>query len=303
MLEDDAFLADSSSAKLNQRAVCDALCAAILNSSPTSSWSDIFNRWTRSSALNHELSRCGLPSDLSVGIDSLSISPLFRIASCSFSYALTLAHSLSSSRDTFPPTQSDLQIVCAGAAANELGLSLLESDSADGPLEDTAPWLNCWRVVPHRCGFDQVQVHLHFVGVAVPTWMSTISSARLDSQITVHFHTGSLDAYLSRSQLPQFDAFAFFQPGLSCPDYDWSNSLKSLKSYVTSQDRPILVLSTAATEIEQRLEIDSYWQSLVTPAPATQPNPYPSIQVEQSGTMADDAWCNNRSAFVWLSQS
>ena len=126
------------------------------------------------------------------------------------------------------------------------------------------------------------------------------------------------------TKLPCPDAIIFFNPGLSCPDYDWSKALSAASSYQSST--PFLI--TTNTEMEgfadikclvdggyvDSKELPKYVLETIDVDVETTPsnnsrydeedeqnkrfffceNPYAGLRVRQSGTMANDLYVKSR---------
>ncbi|KAL7463547.1 hypothetical protein ACHAXS_003909 [Conticribra weissflogii] len=118
---------------------------------------------------------------------------------------------------------------------------------------------------------------------------------------------------------PEPDAIIFFNPGFSCPDYDWSNALSTASSYPF--ETPFLI--TTNTEMEGFADIKTlldagFIDKRSLPSEILiavddgggeklpcndedenhtfflNENPYAGLRVRQSGTMANDLYVKNR---------
>jgi hypothetical protein len=136
-----------------------------------------------------------------------------------------------------------------------------------------------------------------------------------------------------QQQLPPPDAIIFFNPGFSCPDYDWSNALSFAAAGWNQSNTPFIV--TTNTEMEGFADIKclvdgKYVDSKELPTDIVEAvveedgnvsskfkhnsqddddddgddkqdkqfffceNPYAGLRVRQSGTMANDLYVKNR---------
>mmetsp|Transcript_21661 Transcript_21661/g.43337 ORF Transcript_21661/g.43337 Transcript_21661/m.43337 type:complete len:235 (+) Transcript_21661:1-705(+) len=115
------------------------------------------------------------------------------------------------------------------------------------------------------------------------------------------------------------DAIIFFNPGFSCPDYDWSNALSAASSYRDA--KPFII--TTNTEMEGFADIKilldaGYIDKRSLPSEILvavddgedgkptcndeaddrtfflNENPYAGLRIRQSGTMANDLYVKNR---------
>ena len=142
------------------------------------------------------------------------------------------------------------------------------------------------------------------------------------SKTMLHIETHCCNYGEDDTKLPCPDAIIFFNPGLSCPDYDWSKALSAASSYQSST--PFLI--TTNTEMEgfadikclvdggyvDSKELPQYVLETVdveTPSNNSRydeeddeqnkrfffcENPYAGLRVRQSGTMANDLYVKSR---------
>jgi hypothetical protein len=142
------------------------------------------------------------------------------------------------------------------------------------------------------------------------------------SKTILHIETHCCNYGEDDTKLPCPDAIIFFNPGLSCPDYDWSKALSAASSYQSST--PFLI--TTNTEMEgfadikclvdggyvDSKELPQYVLETVdveTPSNNSRydeeddeqnkrfffcENPYAGLRVRQSGTMANDLYVKSR---------
>ena len=125
------------------------------------------------------------------------------------------------------------------------------------------------------------------------------------------------------------DAIIFFNPGLSCPDYDWSKALSAASShqpftpfiittntemegfadikslvdggYISTKELPSYVLDTIADEATSNNEDDNEDDDKKRFFFCE--NPYAGLRVRQSGTMANDLYVKSRYVMGGLFQS
>ena len=132
------------------------------------------------------------------------------------------------------------------------------------------------------------------------------------------------DSEMKQKQLGAPDAIVFFNPGFSCPDYDWSKALASASSSTSSSSSSIPFLITTNTEMEGFADIKclldgGYITSTSVPRDILEAvdhssstansnqqeeedgctfffgeNPYSGMRVRQSGTMGNDLYVKNR---------
>lgn len=129
--------------------------------------------------------------------------------------------------------------------------------------------------------------------------------------------------YGENSTLSDPDAIIFFNPGLSCPDYDWSKALSTASSYpssapflittntemegfadikclvdggyVASKELPGYVLETVGVETpSDNGTYDEYDDDEQNRKFFFCENPYAGLRVRQSGTMANDLYVKSR---------
>ena len=146
------------------------------------------------------------------------------------------------------------------------------------------------------------------------------------SKTMLHIETHCCNYGEDTNKLPCPDAIIFFNPGLSCPDYDWSKALSAASSYQQSST-PFLI--TTNTEMEGFADIKclvdgGYVDSKELPKYVLETvdgetssnnsrynddddvedeqnkkfffceNPYAGLRVRQSGTMANDLYVKSR---------
>ncbi|KAL7520741.1 hypothetical protein ACHAWX_005451 [Stephanocyclus meneghinianus] len=134
----------------------------------------------------------------------------------------------------------------------------------------------------------------------------------------------------SLESLPSPDVIVFFNPGFSCPDYDWSNALSAASTPTMSETTgPVPFLVTTNTEMEGfadikclldggYIDVRSLPQDILEAVEYPPPtcakhetededkpfffseNPYHGLRVRQSGTMANDVYVKSRWMFGGL---
>ncbi len=152
------------------------------------------------------------------------------------------------------------------------------------------------------------------------------------SKTILHIETHCCNYGENDATFPDPDAIIFFNPGLSCPDYDWSKALSTASSYPSST--PFLI--TTNTEMEGFADIKclvdgGYVASKELPMYVLETvgvetpsdngryneddddeqnkkfffceNPYAGLRVRQSGTMANDLYVKSRWVMGGLFQS
>lgn len=153
-----------------------------------------------------------------------------------------------------------------------------------------------------------------FVEVPIPDSKATLA---VETHCCYYGEKGTQEVAAMSSLEP--DAIIFFNPGFSCPDYDWSNALSTASSY--NGEKPFLV--TTNTEMEgfadikilldagyiNRRSLPSEVLVAVDDDEDRKPpcndeadgctfflneNPYAGLRIRQSGTMANDLYVKNR---------
>ncbi|KAL7526115.1 hypothetical protein ACHAWF_001631 [Thalassiosira exigua] len=138
------------------------------------------------------------------------------------------------------------------------------------------------------------------------------------SKLTIEAHRGRYGGP-GRPKLPTPDAIVFFNPGLSCGDYDWSEALKAAVAYQRSTSEKIPFVVATNTELEGYADLrylleGGHLDPASLPADILEAadwpsgnddgdeehafffgeNPYAGLRVRQSGTMGNDLYVKNR---------
>lgn len=162
-------------------------------------------------------------------------------------------------------------------------------------------------------------IQLHFVGPECPTTnidksvpIPGVDKQKSMSELLVQTHCGNYTANLMNSvQIPSPDIVVFFNPGFTCPDYDWEEALSCIK-----KGTPMLM--TTNTELEGVADVQYLLdRELIKDLPPGlgdimgiggsdgdqtmsdndsffSVNPYSGSRVRQSGTMANDLYVKSR---------
>ena len=164
-------------------------------------------------------------------------------------------------------------------------------------------------------------IRLIFIGPDCPKHHSKCSVKISDSKTVLILETHCCNyGQHDRESVPTPDVIVFFNPGFSCPDYDWSSALDSAISSSNIGATPFLI--TTNTEMEGFADIKylldgDYIDSKSIPGdilealdyPSTKGNcdiddvnksfffdmnPFHGLRVRQSGTMANDVYVKSR---------
>ncbi|GIL73154.1 hypothetical protein Vretimale_4745 [Volvox reticuliferus] len=220
-----------------------------------------------------------------------------RTSTLTYAYTATYAlQTAPAARDAACRAKNEersLELVVLGAAA-------------DAELGDLRSWQVIATAVDHH-------VRIKFVGPEVSEHLAGTEAQQ--GRVTMRFEQGTYEQGVRGqrgSQLPEApDIYFAFNPGFTCPDYDWVATVKSLARVRRSQTGsllsdgqqtsgtdqvPCLVVATN-TSMEAQMEaewLNEYgWHG---DGPAS-PNPYTSLKLAQSGTLANDLYKKN----AWLS--
>jgi hypothetical protein len=154
------------------------------------------------------------------------------------------------------------------------------------------------------------EVTIQFVGPDVPVKMH--KKARKEGSVTLVGWRGTIEGLMKEkdtASLPQSllsipDFCLGFNMGLTCPDYDWVRSLKSLKrrfkdSSAGDKEKALVIISTSNTYVEGCME-GEVWEELGymdMKMDNVESNPFTSLEVLQSGTLGNDVYRKN----AWVS--
>ncbi|GFR41103.1 hypothetical protein Agub_g1748, partial [Astrephomene gubernaculifera] len=179
--------------------------------------------------------------------------------------------------------------------------------AADAELADLASW----QVVATALGRD---VRILFVGPEVPDELA--GSGAQQGRVAMRFVQSTYDALLLAGNGPAGgapaagggaaaglaarapDAFLAFNPGFTCPDYEWDATLAALGRAASSRGGappPRLIVATN-TQMEGLMEAEMLGECGWQPATQLARNPYTSLKAIQSGTLANDLYRKN----AWL---
>ena len=182
--------------------------------------------------------------------------------------------------------------------------------------------------------FELTHINLHFVGPECPKkdvneniLIPPVKKSK--SMSCLHISTSRSAHQGSQSQLP--DILIFFNPGFTCPDYDWESTVAFMRD---ASGLPFLV--TTNTELEAIADLQFLWdRGLVEEIPAGLTamlegingydddvvkdsrmedveeehgafltlNPFSGMRVRQNGTMANDVYVKSRWIFGGLAGS
>ncbi|GLC44370.1 hypothetical protein PLESTB_000476700 [Pleodorina starrii] len=203
------------------------------------------------------------------------------------SYAYTAAYALQS----LPAARGAARRAESGNRPLEL---VVLGAAADAELGD----LDSWQVVAAALNRD---VRIKFVGPEVPEDLADTEEQR--GRVSMRFLQRTYEARSPQSGATP-DIYFAFNPGFTCPDYEWSDTVKGLARAARSPSgggtsgssaRPCLVVATN-TSMEAQMEaewLEEYgWRA---DAPSAT-NPYTSLKLIQSGTLANDLYRKN----AWL---
>ena len=159
--------------------------------------------------------------------------------------------------------------------------------------------------------FKLEKIHLHIVGPECPA--NLLKEERnvklVDS--TVHFqlqmmtHKANYDKVLLKS-LPEADAVVFFNPGFTCPDYKWEDTMACMKvgtAFCVTTNTQNEGVEDCLYLLENNLvpalppmvaEIIGSYAPDETGSIFFSENPYAGSRIRQSGTMANDIYVKNR---------
>ena len=163
-------------------------------------------------------------------------------------------------------------------------------------------------------------VRIVFIGPDCPThFCHNLSIPDSQTELIVETHCHNYGEHAD--SIPTPDAIVFFNPGFSCPDYDWSESLLAASKYAKAGPLPFLV--TTNTEMEGFADIKYLLDSGCISSNAVPSNlleaidsvdsgignkddtdkafffgenPYHGLRVRQSGTMANDLFVKS----MWI---
>ncbi|GIL42838.1 hypothetical protein Vafri_694 [Volvox africanus] len=219
-----------------------------------------------------------------------------RTSTLSYAYtAIYALQTISAAREATRRAKAEersLELVVLGAAA-------------DAELGD----LSSWQVI--AAALDQ-DVRIKFVGPEVSEHLASTEAQQ--GRVTMRFEQGTYEQGVTDQRGLQHreapDIYFAFNPGFTCPDYDWAETVKSLArvrgspaggslsggQHTSGKDEvPCLVVATN-TSMEAQMEAEwlhEYgWRG---DGPAS-PNPYTSLKLAQSGTLANDVYRKN----AWL---
>jgi len=150
-----------------------------------------------------------------------------------------------------------------------------------------------------------------------------VSIPESKTMLIVETHCYNYGEHNQHESVPSPDVIVFFNPGFSCPDYDWSKALSAAAKFSTSWSTPLLV--TTNTEMEGFADIkylldggyinaksipDDVCEAIDYSRPKFKSNvndedrafffgenPYHGLRVRQSGTMANDIYVKSKWMF------
>ncbi|KAG2442653.1 hypothetical protein HXX76_002737 [Chlamydomonas incerta] len=188
--------------------------------------------------------------------------------------------------------------VAAAAARAGRALQLVVLGAAeDAELADLA----AWQVVAAALDTD---VRIVFVGPQVPERLAGMGAqygrvAMRFVQATYDEMAGGKVAGVDPSSLDgSAVVFLAFNPGFTCPDYDWGATLDAIGARSAGGRGgagAVLVVATN-TRVEALMDCELLLERGWRPAGGAEHNPYTSLQARQSGTLANDLYRKN----AWL---
>ncbi|PNH05804.1 hypothetical protein TSOC_007915 [Tetrabaena socialis] len=215
-------------------------------------------------------------------------------------YAFTAAFALNASE------AASAAVAAAAAAGRPLNLAVLGA-AGDAELADPASW----QVVADAAGND---VRILFVGPEVPDDLQGTEAQH--GRVATRFVQSTYDellagcsgggAELVPAAAPGPDVYLAFNPGLTCPDYDWNRTVGALTRAASAahddtsegqqrRAQPCLVVATN-TRMEALMESEVLLELGWRPEAPPECNPYTSLKPLQSGTLANDLYRKNA---VW----
>ncbi|KAG2499976.1 hypothetical protein HYH03_002261 [Edaphochlamys debaryana] len=213
------------------------------------------------------------------------------------SYAYTAAHALR----TLPAAKT--AVASTAAAARPLQLIVLGA-AGDAELADPSSW----QVVADAVDTD---VRIVFVGPEVPDSLAgtgaqygRVSQWYLQSTYGDDSLTAAAERTGQAAVLQHPDAFLAFNPGFTCPDYEWVETLAALSKAVRPGQAqaagggrgPCLIVATN-TRLEADMENDMLREQGWVAVSPSAPNPFTSLKAQQNGVYANDCYRKN----AWLS--
>ena len=147
-----------------------------------------------------------------------------------------------------------------------------------------------WRTLPPSCQLD-VPLVVTFVGLDVPKRLHGADKA-LGGPSRARFHRGDYHSFAASEASPCL--IVGCNMGLSCPDYDWSSSLRA----IAAANCPLLVTTNTLPELsmEQEVLTDAFGFRFS----GMGENPFACPCPAQSGTMANDVYRKNELISVFL---
>ncbi|KAG2450207.1 hypothetical protein HYH02_000308 [Chlamydomonas schloesseri] len=185
--------------------------------------------------------------------------------------------------------------VAASRSGRALQLVVLGA-AEDAELSDLA----AWQVVAAALDTD---VRVVFVGPQVPERLAGMGAQY--GRVAMRFVQATYDEMAS-GKIAGVDpssldsaatVFLAFNPGFTCPDYDWGPTLDAIAARSGSGRAAGAVLVVATnTRVEALMDCELLLERGWRPAGGAEPNPYTSLQARQSGTLANDLYRKN----AWL---
>ncbi|GLI69088.1 hypothetical protein VaNZ11_013633 [Volvox africanus] len=219
-----------------------------------------------------------------------------RTSTLSYAYTATYAlQNIPAAREAARRAKDEgrsLELVVLGAAA-------------DAELGD----ISSWQVI--AAALDQ-DVRIMFVGPEVSEHLASTEAQQ--GRVTMRFEQGTYEQGVTDQHGLQHreapDIYFAFNPGFTCPDYDWTETVKSLVRVRRSptggslgggqqtsgtDEVPCLVVATN-TSVEAQMEAEWLHEYGWRGDDPASPNPYTSLKLAQSGTLANDVYRKN----AWL---
>lgn len=155
------------------------------------------------------------------------------------------------------------------------------------------------------------KIHLHMVGPECPAKLLNEERNIKLVDSTAHFelqimtHRANYDKVLLKS-IPEADAVVFFNPGFTCPDYKWDDTMACMKlgtAFCVTTNTQNEGVEDCLYLFEKNLapalpplvaEIIGSYATGETGSIFFSENPYAGSRIRQSGTMANDIYVKNR---------